>query len=39
MVAGFWKYLITGSKHEECPYVVVPLLGRLKGETGVRYHV
>jgi hypothetical protein len=38
-VAGFLKYLITGSEHEECPHVVVPLLGRLKGETGDRYHI
>jgi hypothetical protein len=38
-VAGFLKYLIAGSEHEECPHVVVPLLGRLKDETGERYHM
>jgi hypothetical protein len=37
-VVGFLKYLFAGGEHEECPHVVVPLLGRLKGETGVRYH-
>jgi hypothetical protein len=38
-VAGFLKYLIAGSEHEECWHVVVPLLGRLKSETGERYHM
>ncbi len=38
-VSGFLKYLVTGGEHVECPHVVVPLLGRLKGETGERYHM
>jgi hypothetical protein len=38
-VAGFLKYLVKGSEHDECLHVVVPLLGRLKGKTGERYHL
>jgi hypothetical protein len=37
--AGFLKYLEAGREHDTCPHVVVPLLGRLKGETGERYHM
>jgi hypothetical protein len=38
-IAGFLKYLEAGRLREDCPHVVVPLLGRLKGETGERYHM
>jgi hypothetical protein len=38
-VSGFLKYLEVGADHDECPHVVVPLLGRLKGEMGERYHM
>jgi hypothetical protein len=38
-VAGFLKYLEVGAEHPECPHVVVPLLGRLKGEMGEIYHM
>jgi hypothetical protein len=38
-VAGFLKYLDIGSQHPEYPHLVVPLLGRLKGEMGERYHM
>jgi hypothetical protein len=38
-VAGFLKYLGVGAEHDECPHLVVPLLGRLKGEMGERYHM
>ena len=37
--AGFLKYLEVGAQDEKCPHVVVPLMGRLKGETGERYHL
>jgi hypothetical protein len=35
-VAGFMKYTRVEAKHDECPHVDVPLLGRLKGEMGGR---
>jgi hypothetical protein len=38
-VAGVFKYLGVGAEHNECPHLVVPLLGRLKGETGECYHM
>jgi hypothetical protein len=38
-VSGFLKYLDIGSQHPEFPHLVVPLLGRLKGEMGERYHM
>jgi len=37
--AGLLKYLEVGAQDEKCPHVVVPLMGRLKGETGERYHL
>ena len=37
--SGFLKYLDVGARHEEYPHVIVPLIGRLKGETGERYHL
>jgi hypothetical protein len=33
------KYLEVGGRHPTCPHVIVALLGRLKGETGERYHM
>eukprot|EP00980_Cylindrotheca_fusiformis_P023557 scaffold10595_cov116-Cylindrotheca_fusiformis.AAC.1 len=38
-VAGFLKYLEIGYEHPTHPHVVLPLLGRLKGEQGERYHM
>jgi hypothetical protein len=38
-VTGFLKYLEVGAEHDECPHMVVPLLVRLKGEMGERYHM
>jgi hypothetical protein len=38
-VLGFLKYPEIGSQHPEFPHLVVPLLGRLKGEMGERYHM
>ena len=38
-VAGFLKYLDVGAEDEDYPHVIVPLIGRLKGETGERYHM
>eukprot|EP00980_Cylindrotheca_fusiformis_P003587 scaffold795_cov113-Cylindrotheca_fusiformis.AAC.4 len=38
-VAGFLKYLDAGFVHPTHPHVVLPLLGRLKGEQGERYHL
>jgi len=37
--AGFLQHLDAGYAHEEFPHVIVPLLGRLKGETGERHHL
>ena len=37
--AGFLKYLEVGAQDEKCQHVVLPLMGRLKGETGERYHL
>jgi hypothetical protein len=38
--AGFVKFLLEVSReHPECPDLVVPLLGRLKGEMSERYHM
>jgi hypothetical protein len=36
---GFLKYLEVGARDTKYPHVVVPLMGRLKGETGERYHL
>ena len=33
------KYLKVGRDHVACPHAIVALLGRLKGETGERYHM
>ena len=37
--AGLLKYLDTGAQHQKFPHVIVALVGRLKGETGERYHM
>jgi hypothetical protein len=36
---GFLKYLNVGAADLNNPDVIVPLIGRLKGETGKRYHM
>jgi hypothetical protein len=38
-ISGFLKYLDVGAQDLAHPHVIVPLLGRLKGETGERYHM
>lgn len=38
-VAGLLKYLDVGAADEKHPHVIVPLIGRLKGETGEQYHM
>jgi hypothetical protein len=38
-LAGFLKYLEVGRQDVEHPHVIVPLIGRIKGETGERYHM
>ena len=38
-LAGLFKYLEVGKLHAEHPHLIVPLLGRVKGETGERHHV
>jgi hypothetical protein len=38
-VSGFLKYLDVGAKDLNNPHAIVPLIGRLKGETGERYHM
>jgi hypothetical protein len=38
-LGGLIKYLETGRNHGACPHLIVALLGRLKGETGERYHM
>jgi hypothetical protein len=38
-LAGLLKYLEIGRQDAEHPHVIVPLLGRIKGETGERYHM
>jgi hypothetical protein len=35
-IAGFLTYFAAGKEHPEFPHVMVPLLGRFKGETGER---
>lgn len=37
--AGLLKYLDVGAEHEKYPHVIIPLIGRLKGETGEQYHM
>lgn len=36
---GLAKYLSTPRQIDECSYVIVPLLGRVKNEHGERYHL
>jgi hypothetical protein len=39
-LGGLIKYLESGRNHTTCPHLIVALLlGRLKGETGERYHM
>jgi hypothetical protein len=38
-IAGFLTYFAAGKEHPEFPHVMVPLLGRFKGETGERWHL
>lgn len=38
-LAGFLKYLDVGATDPKHPHVILPILGRLKGETGERYHM
>ena len=37
-ISGLMKYIDVGAADREHPHAVIPLLGRLKGETGDRYH-
>jgi hypothetical protein len=38
-IAGFLTYFASGKAHTEHPHVMVPLLGRFKGETGERWYL
>jgi hypothetical protein len=38
-VAGFLLYFEAGRDHASHPHVMIPLLGRFKGETGERWHL
>jgi hypothetical protein len=38
-LAGLLKYLEPGRLDTEYPHAIVPLIGRIKGETGERYHM
>jgi hypothetical protein len=38
-IAGFLTYFEAGRLHAEHPHVMIPLLGRFKGETGERWHL
>jgi hypothetical protein len=38
-ISGFLMYFDAGKDHAKHPYVMVPLLGRFKGETGERWHI
>jgi hypothetical protein len=38
-IAGFLMYYEAGRNHDTHPHVMVPLLGRFKGETGESWHV
>jgi hypothetical protein len=40
-ITGFLKYLevVSREHHPECPHLVVPWLGWLKGEMGKRHHM
>jgi hypothetical protein len=37
-ISGFLKYINIGEKDPKYPHMVNPLIGRLKGETGERFH-
>ncbi len=37
--AGFILYFETGRDHMTLPHVMLPLVGRFKGETGERWHL
>ncbi len=38
-LAGFLKHIEIGKQDVEHPHVIVPLIGRMKGETGERCHM
>jgi hypothetical protein len=38
-IAAFMMYFDAGKVHPKHPHVMVPLLGRFKGETGERWHL
>ena len=38
-LGGLIKFLEVGRNNVEHPHVIVPLIGRIKGETGERYHM
>ena len=38
-IAGFLTYYDAGRNHDTHPHVMIPLLGRFKGETGERWHL
>jgi hypothetical protein len=38
-VAGFLTYFESGRDHAQDPHVMIPLMGRFKGETGERWHL
>jgi hypothetical protein len=38
-VGGFTKYFEAGKTHVRHPHVMIPLVGRFKGETGERWHL
>jgi hypothetical protein len=38
-LAGLLKYLEVGKLDAKHPHVIIPLIGRIKGETGERYHM
>jgi hypothetical protein len=38
-IAGFLTYYEAGKNHATDPHVMIPLLGRFKGETGERWHL
>jgi hypothetical protein len=38
-ISGLLKYIEVGAQNPDHKHVIVPLIGRLKGETGERYHM
>ncbi|CAJ1962796.1 unnamed protein product [Cylindrotheca closterium] len=38
-ISGLLKYIDVGALDPDHPHVIIPLIGRLKGETGERYHM